>query len=572
MSNPNIENMGEPVATDSVIANELDYKIKNYSHSSYQHTQIFQQIGLPTVSLGTSGGPDSIFQIPPCAFNLSQSLLCFQLQPTTVPGAEDTNWIFVDGISPIRQLQLYTDNNLYLSDIYDLCNYTNMIFRYTTKFEELSSLDTPTNINTNPGTYVGLTNWPTSLNEFEGLAPCYVPNNNNTVVNTGGTALLGPIPNYLGLASTVTQEVNARPVGWAPQLGSSTAAVMTQNSGYTNYYEPSYVLSAMNVNTTGPVIQYKIPLGKIKNTIFGIDKTLYFGKILYLRVVWNTTTKIGYAMGTTNANGVSQFNPAYSTGQITGDTPYQNTPVALLTTNGSGIQISNLYFYLAKETNIVVEAGLKKQINEKGFKILIPWVSQFKQNVPATQMNNITLRITSAVGKRLLKIIWAPYNATESLTYAYDHSILPQEAAAANVGTNAVNQKIIKFYTLVNNNRTSQFDYNCNNPSLQFNTDYDVKKKKLKGSSILSQNEYYYNWVWTEDFTDNVSMVDKPISEDQDTFLDGLDLTDGKEVKYDIFVNQGTATGVGTYLALNYYIYFVTLKELMINSSGISLV
>jgi len=47
----------------------------------------------------------------------------------------------VDGISPIRQLQLYDDQGRYYCDLYDVGNYTNMIFRYTTKSETLQSSD-----------------------------------------------------------------------------------------------------------------------------------------------------------------------------------------------------------------------------------------------------------------------------------------------------------------------------------------------------------------------------------------------------------------------------------------------
>ena len=511
---------------ESIIANELNYKMYDYSHSTYQLTQIFQNTGLPYLTLTQSGGSDSVFQIPNCAFNLSQSYLNFSLNPSVVSGGNTTYWVYVDGITPIRQLQLYTDNGLYLADIYDLCNYTNMIFRYTTKFEELTSLDVPFVSTT------GLTSGTAAtLNDYgcsEGLFP-------------------------LGKAVGTT-----RPTGWSPYLG----AAATVNTNYTNFYEPAYVVSSGAINEISPYIMFKIPLRKIKHTIFGIDKTMKLNKILYLRIVWNTTNKIAYC---TTGAAAAITNP----GSIA-----NGTPAAI----PGGIYISNLYLYLAKELNTLVDQELTNKINSaEGFKILVPWVSQFKQSIQASGMNNVTMRFTNALGRKLQKIYWTPYNASESLQLAYDHNVFPTENSNSvtlnqtYVGTAAAVQKIQYFYTLLNNTRTSQYNYNVNNGSSTngnqyFSEDYDARKNKLKGSCILSKNEYYYNWVWCEDFTDNVALADKPLSADQDNFSDGLDLTN--EIKYDIFINQGGTTNV----AVNLYVYAVTLKELTVNSTGVTFI
>jgi hypothetical protein len=527
---------------DTVVANELDYKQYDYSHSSYQLTQIFQQIGLSTVTLGTSGGADSIFQIPACAFNLFQSFLNFTLTPPTSAGANNCNWVYVDGISAIRQLQLYTDNGLYLMDLYDVCNYTNMIFRYDTKFDDIISSDQAQSgvISTSANRQIG---------ECEGLQ-------------------IGAAPAGAIIAQPTGYNI-PRPTGWSnnPTL----ATTVTNNSAFTNYYEPAYVLPGL-VNSTSPVINFRIPLRKIKDTICGIDKTLYFGgHILYMRIVWNMTSKIGYNNVGAGASNTA-FNPAFSLG---GAGPSQNTPTAWT----GNVTISNLYLYLAKERNIVVENSLKSKCSSAdGFKLLVPWVSQFKQNVNSSQINNITMRFTNALGRRLLKILWASYNATESICYAYDHNILPTDANFQSVGNGAfaTKQKISSFYTLVNNDRTSQFNYNCNNGN-GFNTDYIARKNKIKGSSCLSQNEYYYSYVYEENFSDNVSKVDKPLHPDEDNYIDGIDISQG-EVKYDIFITQsGTVDATGgnvdaaQYQNVNIYVYAVTLKELVINSSGISI-
>lgn len=510
--------------SEVVIAPELDYKIKSLSHSSYQLTQIFQQIGLPTVTLGSSGGPDSIFQIPDCAFNLSESMLNFTLTPPVTTGANNANWVYVNCIAPIRQLQLYTDQGLYLADLYDVGNYTNMIFKYETKNEDLQ---------TTPSLFNNVAD-PTG---FEGLMPCGVIANSplNTIVAATNSFKL------------------ARPTPWANTLGGNTVGY-----GINSYSESAYVLPGSKADASPtPVINFKIPMRKLKNTIFGLDKTLCFGRILYLRVVWQATGKIGYqsvSTGTAAGNAVPQLNPQWYT-----DTNIVGTPTAW----AGNVSISNLYFYLAKEQNIVIESELRRKMSSpEGFKLMVPWVSQFKQNIPASQLNNLTMRFTNALGRRLLKIYWAPYNASESTCYAYDHNALYTVDNGVANGQASDRQKVNSFYTLVNNTRTSQYNYSVN---AGYNTDYDARKDKLKGSSVLSQNEYYYDFVWCEDFTGNESMTDTP--SDQAPYVDGLDISNG-EVKYDIFVTQG---GNGNYVNVNMYVYAVTLKEMVINSSGISL-
>ncbi len=83
---------------------------------------------------------------------------------------------------------------------------------------------------------------------------------------------------------------------------------------------------------------------------------------------------------------------------------------------------------------------------------------------------------------------------------------------------------------MINSIRTSQFDYVFAN-----STDYIVKKDSLRGSSILSSDEYYYNWVWVEDFTMNNDMYEK-LGIPAENCIDGLDLTN--EIKYDIYANN----------------------------------
>ena len=139
------EPMSEPKPREMVVARELDYKIKDYSHSTYQLTQIFPQNGIISpYTITQSGGADTIFQIPIATYNFSQSIFNFTLTPNLNADATPaltTTWVYIDGITPIRQLQLYDDQGRFYCDLYDVGNFTNMIFRYTIKYEDLQTTD-----------------------------------------------------------------------------------------------------------------------------------------------------------------------------------------------------------------------------------------------------------------------------------------------------------------------------------------------------------------------------------------------------------------------------------------------
>jgi len=516
----------------SYTSSEIDYSIKNVSHSTYEYSQIFKQDGINDVILNQSGGNDTLFQIPVCAYNLAQSYLNFTLSVnalTAVANNSLISWVYVDGLTPIRQLQMYDDGGQYYANIYDLNIFTNMTMRYTTNSDELITNDR-------------VINYPTAT---------YVYN----AVNGFSQGILEGI-NPTGLVSGST----TRPSGGAPVLGMPVTA--TVNTSY-SHYEPMYltaVTGADNSTFNVPILQWRVNLRKIPHSIFNIDKTLYFGKIMYLRVVWASTNMITYYNEGLTATGTVLLN---NPGRYAASVP---------TTNTSGVTITNLYLYLAKERNILVENELKNKINSaSGFKLYIPWIQQFKQSQTASSQS-ITLRLTNALGKRLIKIYWAPYQNSNYAELSYDHNVLPTDAPGENIGAaNSSRQKIQSFYTMVNNVRTSQYDYSLNNGSYisggnkNYNDAFDAIKERLKGSSIFSRNEFCYNFIWCEDFTAEKSFI-KQLTYDESTMLDGLDLSEG-EIKYDLFVNQG-----GTAISVYYYVYVVTLKELTITSSGITFV
>jgi hypothetical protein len=282
---------------------------------------------------------------------------------------------------------------------------------------------------------------------------------------------------------------------------------------------PSYY-SVGTANSATPVYIRQFPLSIFKNTILGMDKDLYFGgETLYLRFVWAPLTKIMYI-------GSSLTNLSTNAGNAV-----------------TGAAVSELTFFAAVEQNPVIQENLKNKINSGSFNILVPYVFETKLNLQGTNQT-VNVRYNRAHGQRLHKIYIAPYNSTESNQFAYDHN-------------NFDSGKVTSFYTTVNNVRTTQF-----NPTSANYDEWMLIGKKLKGSCVQSSVDYYTNYFWMEDFTNNTPVGEKPLSPPEDNLSDGMSLD--QEVIYSMY-----ATVVnGTY---NWYVFAITERVLTIAPGVITL-
>lgn len=297
----------------------------------------------------------------------------------------------------------------------------------------------------------------------------------------------------------------------------------TAGAGLTDYLEPKYVVVGTDASAN-PVINYKVPLKFFKNTGLEVDKDLYFGgETLYLKIIWDNRNKVGYH---------TEFGDNDNTTHL---------PI-------NGVTISTISLFTAIEQNPIVESEVKQKVmSAEG--LSLQWPMVYYNSTPlaagAGALHSVQVRYNRGNGSKLKKIYWVPSHQTATTWQAYDHN---------NEGA----RKITSFYTTVNNIRTSQFDYNVTNAE-----DWMVKKESLKGSCIMSSNEYYYNNTWIENFTDDSSALIKSNLPDQHNIDDGLDLN--TEVIY-------TINAINNNVALNHQFFAVTSKDLIIGSAGIQLI
>ena len=216
--------IGESGSGSVVTSDQINYHQKMFSHPSYKfEPQFSNTFGQPLV-LGSSQTPSTI-NIPPEVFNLSQSFLLYSVNiPANSLGTY--TWYAAQALKEISHIQFYSGSNMWMADIDNLQNYLDITLKKELEQDEFLSLDPLTGIYAN--------------NSVVNVIPALRNSSINTTAN---------VPNLLA------------------------------NPSSTNYTEPAY----FNVSTLNGAVSYTIqfPLRLIKNSIFSIDKNLYFGQTTY---------------------------------------------------------------------------------------------------------------------------------------------------------------------------------------------------------------------------------------------------------------------------------------------------
>jgi hypothetical protein len=450
----------QPVQENNVvISKSLDYKVQASSAPKYKMSLLVPQSGSQSVTITPTATSETLIELPAGkAFNLSDSVLYFNL---TYPasGAGNFNWQPVDFCPAINRIQLYTRGGINLCDITNLHKYLNLVQKVETKNEKFL---------------------------------------NRSLIN------------FLYPNNVLTNAVPAiRPVGNA--------------SSSKSYVEPAYAIvsvdgaGAPTANVASPAQLYQLNLADIQNSIFSIDKDLYFNEVLVLRIEWAS----GQSYAWYSTNGAQPD---------TGD-------VAIV----GNITISRLSLFLAVEQDEVITQSLRNKVNSDGLSVLIPYVYQFKNTIATSTSQNISLRFNSAHGLSLCKVYTAPYNAVETISTAFDHA-------------NANGAKVSSYYTMIDNSRLTEFDLTCTDAEPR---DYMFMKDTIRGTPIEDFNVFRYNWLHIDDFCKDNQVSDDP------NVLSGLLLT-RQEVKWDLQATTANAT-------FNWYTFAVCKRMLKITSNMVSI-
>ena len=220
---------------NTVISNKLKFKPKDYSYPSYRYNKLTHHgVSGASIILGSQHS-SSTFELPVEVYNLSKSILTFNVEFDAPGTADRANWFITDGLSPISQIILTTRGGNKLVDIKEVDIYTKVVTKAETKMEDFL-------------------NYPTiTAQEVTDLKSC---------------RLLGKSGDFLSAL---------------PQDG-------TDN--HLDIIGVTYVSCGKNNEASKYRIQ--IPLEQIKNTLFELDKDFYANEIINMQIQWNTKNKLGW--------------------------------------------------------------------------------------------------------------------------------------------------------------------------------------------------------------------------------------------------------------------------------------
>lgn len=441
------------VSESVILTKEMQRSNKLATYGSYQYSRITPLQGLGAT---ISGGDVSEFEIPAKVINHNLDRLEFDLA-LPAGGAGVFNKMFADGIAPIRQLQYISRSNVSIVDVPFFNYYCNATFRQTNKISDVQTFERTV-----------LTN-----DQFEGLSCCNVATNVRIPVTAGAMV----VPNEL-------------------------------------YLEPLTIVQS--VADTAFTIKFRINMGMLKDTFFGVSKDINFNEITTIRIIWDDSVHVGFG-------GTSATNTA--------------TNLAVL----ASYSISNLYYYVALEKNQSM-INLVKDEPRQSLDIPYIWPTKIQGSAGNSVNSTLTLRYNVTNGSRLVRLYWAPYNNTQTATTVFDHD---------NLG----GLKVASFYVNVDGEKTVPFDYAL---STTDSTSYNCTKHLLKGSCIMSANDYAKYFTHIENFGDNYPLC-STFDYDKSHWKEGMPIE--KEIKIDISYTNASANAVQS----QNYIFAVCQRKLVID-------
>lgn len=478
------EDMSQVVSS---ISDELKYTKKDYSHPKYRFNQLYPISGQQTFVV-TSGGNELQFQLPVKVFNLARSVLEMTITPS-IPAAGH-NVSYKTPLSPIRQIQLFTQGGVYLCDVYNVNKYVNTVYFPETTLPDFLSNEIVDSV--------------TAAASVKSIGT-----HRSNLINSASAAVM--------------LNANRIPI---PANG-TIAADPTFVPATCSYTERMYYQTASADTIGNPVLKISFPMKHLYNTIFNIDKDLYFGEVLNLRIIFDHSDSTFYKI---TAGAAELICPAFADlARLSSITQYT---------------VSNTFFYLAAETDLNIANQIINRVSTAGLSLTIPYVYTYKTNIASGTSQSISLRFNRAHGKKLRKIYHIPCHPTESLVYNYNRD-------------NNDQKMVVSYYTLLNNDRLQEF--NITGADYK---DWQLIKNKLTGSAIQSVGEYRSSWFIVDDFC-----TEKPLCSDEShdfTLSSGIDLI--SEQKWDLYLETTNRDAIGGFV---HYNFAITEKDLFIRPGSI---
>lgn len=350
---------------------EHQYDSKNAAEVSYYMYRRLFPLAEPTLAL--NGTAYSEFEIVPSqVFNLSKSYLDFDVNKVRPVGGTNFNFFHNGFIAPIDTLELTTAGGRQLVYLQNIPYMTKVMMRPTTGIDDFLA---------NPVSRYAQA--ATTIDAVGGFRNGMFHKNDS--VYAGGTDFLGAQLTS-GAGGTVGNAADSI-VGVSNWVAAATAAAADGSTAATS--------------TLG--VRYSIPLHQFAGSLLAVNKDLYFGQTIRLRITWNQGKFFGFeSLGS----------------------PTAATQVAFATSP----TITNTRLRLAIQANPISENAIKQRVLTEGVHLNVPYTHTFKYNYQIGVGDvSPTRKINKSHGQRLLRVFTAVFNpngeASAGSIYCQNHNI-----------------------------------------------------------------------------------------------------------------------------------------------------
>lgn len=399
--------------------------------SRYKYLKIAPQlIGSTTVALDSSSTSTFSYLLPNISYNLAQSLQGYNCELA----ATGCQWSFCDsGFEPFSRVTFHAPGGQNLVDISYLNNNQKVNRKIFTSKEEFESNDIQT-----------------------GMVPA------DTKATNYHSAYAIPSGNIFNAAT-----------------GSAIVTAPTQ-------YEPLYLQHNTTLET--PLeISKAVPYGSIKNSLFELDRSIFWGDTMVLELTTAPSSKLGY-----------------KTTSVTDPTA---------TANAFAVQpsLTQVYLYLAVEQNDLIKAGLMEKFAQGKMSFTTNHTTVYKTVTSGSGLKNVNLQLNAQQGGKLKRILHSLWPVNETLDSAYDTN-------------NSNGVKCTSYQSSLNSTALQEQFVNCvptsiANPSY-VQDDYRYNKHLLKDSVISNAQAYALNWFTADCFAE----YSRDPSQADGATIEGIDL------------------------------------------------
>ena len=408
------------------------------------------------------------WKLPVGVYNLSKSIIGYNMH-LAAGGAGNFNHAFADsGLEIAQSISFGTAGGMSLVDLNFANNYLSVARKIDTRGDDFANNDVSA-----------------------GLYP-----SNSVANNPFPPGYVAPVGNIYGLV--------AGPVSVAASL-----------------HEPQYLSSNLAADTALNVVR-SFPLGNISGTLFAMNRDLYLGDSMYLRIQTAPSGKVA-------------FTSTSATDAGAGTAVLGTQPV-----------LRSVYLYLAMETDQLIQDSLMQKFVEGKLVFPIDYTHAFRNPSVGLGQQAIQLQLTAQYGRKLKRVLHAVFPANEVENNAFDYS-------------NWNGSKVISYQSAIDSRPLQDFALNCVQPSTANpgNTldDYRENMKSLKKSVISNSASYQLNWFHSDEFSEPSTDPNIPDS----NIIEGLDLTFPKT--YQISLNTPNVN-------LSHYSFCKFSREVAITATG----